>query len=375
MYTHRQPLLSPSLGSQRELISFHFGVPQSGEKIYIQASLHADELPGMLTAWHLKQALQRLDAAGLLRGEVILVPVANPIGLNQNQSEKLLGRFDLQSGQNFNRHYPVLSETVYQEVKAQLGRDGKANTARIRAAARRQLGALAAGSELQSLRHTLAKLAFDADVVLDLHCDCRADLHLYTGTPLWEQCEPLSRYLGACATLLATDSGDHPFDEACSQLWWQLRDLAAAEGLDVQIDMACLAVTVELRGERDVHHDYARRDAEGILNFLRHRGVIAEAAPPLPELRFPATPLAGSENLYAPHPGVVVYHVQPGSEVASGELLAEVIDPLNDRCSEIRANRPGMLYATSDRPYTTTGLSLAKVASREAFKSGKLLSA
>ena len=87
MYTHRQPLLSPSLGDQRELISFHFGVPQSGEKIYIQASLHADELPGMLTAWHLKQALQRLDAAGLLRGEVILVPVANPIGLNQNQSE------------------------------------------------------------------------------------------------------------------------------------------------------------------------------------------------------------------------------------------------------------------------------------------------
>lgn len=42
------------LGCERQLAVFRFG---SGErKAYIQASLHADELPGMRTAWELKNA-------------------------------------------------------------------------------------------------------------------------------------------------------------------------------------------------------------------------------------------------------------------------------------------------------------------------------
>jgi len=42
------------LGCERQLSVFRFG---SGErKAYIQASLHADELPGMRAAWELKSA-------------------------------------------------------------------------------------------------------------------------------------------------------------------------------------------------------------------------------------------------------------------------------------------------------------------------------
>ena len=47
-------LLSPSLGSYKTLTSFHFGTPGRGPKVYIQASLHAEELPGMLVAHHLR---------------------------------------------------------------------------------------------------------------------------------------------------------------------------------------------------------------------------------------------------------------------------------------------------------------------------------
>jgi len=375
MQTRQHPLLSDSLGTTRALTSFHFGVPDSGQKIYIQASLHADELPGMLTAWHLKQQLQTLESAGLLRGEVVLVPMANPIGLNQNLSQNLLGRFDLQTGQNFNRHYPVLAPAVFAAIGDRLGRDAAANTRLIRQTLQRLLADMKAESELQSLRLTLMRLAVDADVMLDLHCDFRADLHVYTGTPLWPQCEPLARYLQACASLLATESGEFPFDEACSQIWWQLRDMAQSARPEAEIELACLAVTVELRGDRDVDHTLARRDAAGILDFLRHRGVIAEAAPQLPPLRHPQTPLAGSEDLRAPHAGVVVYHAQPGNVVEPGDLLAEVIDPLTDRCSEIRARRKGMLYATSGRTYITSGLLLAKVATSDAFKQGNLLTA
>jgi len=68
-------LLSPSLGSHKSLTSFHFGRAGAGPKIYIQASLHAEELPGMLAAHHLRPLLEAADAAGQVAGEVVLVPV------------------------------------------------------------------------------------------------------------------------------------------------------------------------------------------------------------------------------------------------------------------------------------------------------------
>ncbi len=58
------PLLSNSLGSHRSLSSFHYGTPSQGPKVYIQASLHAEELPGMLVAHHLRALLDAADAAG-----------------------------------------------------------------------------------------------------------------------------------------------------------------------------------------------------------------------------------------------------------------------------------------------------------------------
>ena len=375
MLTRHHPLLSPSLGSQRALTSFHFGQEGRGEKVHIQASLHADELPGMLVAWHLKQRLRQLEGEGAILGEITVLPVANPIGLNQNQSSRLMGRFELMSGQNFNRHYLPLAEPVFAAVRQQLGADAKANTRLIRAAMRAELARQQPQTELQSLRHALQSMAFDADIMLDLHCDSRADIHLYTGTPLWDQCEPLARYLGVCASLLAEDSGDYPFDESCSQPWWQLRDLAARAGLSAPIEMACLAVTIELRGECDVNLEYAAKDAEAIIDFLQRRGVIAGDAPPLPPLRHPATPLAASEDLLAPHAGVVVYRAAAGSLLSPGDLVADVIDPLTDTVSQVCTQHGGVLYATSDRPYATAGLGIARVAGDTAFKSGKLLTA
>ena len=68
-------LLAPLPGTARQIHSFHFAPAQANGKIYIQSSLHADELPGMLVAWHLKQRLAELEAAGRLRSEIVLVRI------------------------------------------------------------------------------------------------------------------------------------------------------------------------------------------------------------------------------------------------------------------------------------------------------------
>jgi uncharacterized protein len=371
MQTQRHPLASAALGTEREIVSFHYGTPGAGQKIYIQASLHADELPGMLVAHHLRERFARLEREGGIHGEIVVVPVANPIGLAQMMMRTHLGRFDVGTGENFNRHYPALFAGVAARVEGKLNRDAAHNVALIRRAMREVLSATAAPTEVESLRKALITLACDADVVLDLHCDCDAVLHLYTGTPLWPQCEPLARYLGASATLLATESGDNPFDEACSQTWWQLQERFA----DFPIPLSCLSVTVELRGLSDVNHQDANEDAERVIAFLKHRGVIAGDAPPLPALKHPPTPLAGSESIVAPVSGVVTFSRRAGEWVKPGETLAEIINPISGQVHALRASTEGVMYARENHHFAVAGMWLAKVAGNKPFRTGNLLSA
>ena len=102
---------------------------------------------------------------------------------------------------------------------------------------------------------------------------------------------------------------------------------------------------------------------------------MAGTPPPLPALRHPATPLAGSEPLLAPHPGVIAFHRAAGETVAAGDAVADIIDPLEGRVSTLTAPRAGMLYVRELRHYATTGMWVAKIATAEAFRTGKLLSA
>lgn len=118
------------LGTERRLSVFRYG--HGPRKVYIQASLHADELPGMRTAWELKQRLNALEAQGLLKGVIELVPVANPIGLDQHLQSAHMGRFELGSGKNFNRSFVELSVPVGQRVGDRLGDDPAANITLIR---------------------------------------------------------------------------------------------------------------------------------------------------------------------------------------------------------------------------------------------------
>ena len=368
------PLVAPVPGTERCIHSFHFGPADSGRKVYIQASLHADELPGMLTAWHLRRHFDALEAAGRLRGEIVLVPMANPIGMSQWWLQSHLGRFEGLSGENFNRHYPEHIEAAARHAEPRLGADAAHNVAVLRAALRTEIQAGSADTELKALRKTLMLLACDADVVLDLHCDAQAMMHLYTETPCWPQCEPLAAYLGAAVTLLATDSGDNPFDEACSQVWWKW---ARHFGDRFPIPQATLSVTVELRGQQDVSHELAAKDAQAIVDFLIHRGVIAAdgAVPPVPAPVGDARPLAGSMPIPSPVGGVLTFLREVGEEVKAGDVIAQVIDPITAQVTDLKSPVDGLLFARDTLRLVTAGARVAKVAGREATRTGKLLGA
>lgn len=364
---HSLPWGTP--GTQRTLSVFRFG--SGAAKAYVQASLHADELPGMRVAVELKRRLAELEAQGRLTGTIELVPVANPIGLGQLLQATHLGRFEFGSGKNFNRGFLDLAELIAPALEQMLGADATANVRLIRAAMREALDCLpVAPSELEGLQRLLLGHACDADVVLDLHCDMEALTHLYAIPQHWTQWRPLAARLGAGAVLLAEESGGNSFDEACSMPWLSL----ARRFAEASVPLACLATTIELGGMSDTGREQAEANAEAILAFLAEQGLIAGDWPAAPAECCEATPFDGAEFALAPHAGVVSFLQPLGAQVRVGDPLFEVIDPLDGRHSVVHSQVDGVLFVRERMRFARPGLWLTKVAGRQPIRQGRLLS-
>ena len=365
---HRISLPDTAIGAT--LTSYHFGTPGSGKKVYIQASLHADEVPGMLVAQSLRSALTALEPH--ITGEIILVPSANPLGLAQAIHGAPFGRYDLTTGINFNRAYKHVADDLKTSLAGKLGPDQAINVALVRHAARASVAQWSPTTDADALKKILLELAIDADIVLDLHCDNEAVLHIYTGTPLADAIAPLSALLGARALLLALEAGGEPFDEACSRLWW---DLAKHFGPDLPIPAdGCLSTTVELRGERDVSYALAEQDAQALLQFLGHVGVLDVPLLPLPAPQCVATPLEGVEPVAAPHAGIIVFLRQLGETVAAGDAIADLIEPVSGNKTTLRASVAGVLFARTAHRHLLRGMAVCKIAGAQAYRAGNLLS-
>jgi predicted deacylase len=370
MHSTKHPIAIDDNIATVHLTSFHYGAPGAGKKVYLQAALHADEVPAMLVAHVLRQELERLDAEGRVKGEVILVPAANPLGLSQVIQGTPFGRYDLTTGDNFNRSYRHVADELKTSLEGRLGQDAQANVALIREHARRLVAEWEPKDSAMTLKKTLLAMAIDADIMLDLHCDNEALLHMYAGTPLAEAVQPLAALMGARALLLANDSGGEPFDEACGRLWWDLADHFP----DAAIPPACVAVTVELRGEMDVRYDYARQDADALLQYLAGAGVLDLPVRALPAALCAPTLLDAVEPLAAPHAGVLVFHKKLGEQVEAGEPIADIVNPVSGKVSTLSASRAGLLFASTAHRHLLRGMHVCKVAGEESFRSGDLLS-
>jgi len=354
-----------NMGNERTLTIIRYGSGSAGKKAYLQAGLHADEAPGYLVMHHLINLLDTADAEGNIPGEILLIPVANPIGTGQWRDEVLRGRFDYFDNTNFNRKHLDITEKVAEKIQDALSDSPDQNKAIIRQAMADILGGLSPLDESAQLKHLLLSLSFDADIVLDLHCDYQAVTHVYMGSPLWPEASDLSAQIGSEATLLAKVSGDNPYDEACSRIWWELAEKFPA----FPIPLACLAATVELRGISDVAHALASRDAENIFLFLQRRGLLSGKTTELPPLPNPATPLRGVAHIKATVPGVVVYFKAPGDLIQKEDLIAEIVNPLEDdpkrRITRIKSTIDGVLISINVDRFARPGRLLAKIAGKE----------
>ena len=329
---------APGTSHAFEVLRFR-GRGEGAPGAYLQAALHAGELPGVAALHHLVPMLEAAEREGRIAGTITIVPQANPIGAAQVLFGDLQGRFAIGSRVNFNRDFPLLAARDL----AQLPGEDAPVAADVRLKAR------------------LIGLALAHELILDLHCDDESLSYLYVPGPFWPYLSDLASALGAEAVILWEDGSDGAFEEAAAA-----PALMAAPGT---VDFSRLAATtVEFRGIRDVSADLARADAEGLYRFLVARGVVED-----PGIAGPAAfaglvaPIDHVEVVKAPVPGPVLFHVEPGDVVEAGAIVATILARPGDPTADVavRAPQSGLVLTRRSQRSIRRGEDLVKIVGGE----------
>ncbi len=375
--TEEIPLPQTSPGTARRLLVHRYGTPGARPKAYFHAALHADEWPGLLTLNHLIGSLDEADAEARIRGEIVVLPFANPVGLAQRFNSYAAGRYAFDGSGNFNRHWPDLTEAAAERLDGKLGNDAAVNTDLVRMALKAAAAELPRHTEVETLRAELLGLSIDADLVFDVHCDSISTMHLFAHKSQADTVMTLACDLGSPVVLLEEDPGGDPFDEANQAPWVKLRERFE---IDKALPIGCFATTVELRGHNDVRDDLAEADAGGLLRFLMRQGVVGGDPGPLPEPPCEATPLDAMDMIRSPAAGLLAWKKQIGERVDKGEVVAELIDieaadPSAARTPVFSA-ASGLFFARKADTLVQPGDRIGKVAGSEPLphrKAGDLL--
>ncbi|MGO4440026.1 peptidase M14 [Rhizobium sp. RAF56] len=337
MDTHEIVIAGDTPGIEWRLPVLRFnGSDPKAPTVYIQAALHANELPGTALVHFLCERLRQAQADGAILGNLTIVPQANPIGAGQWHFGGMEGRFDLGSRTNFNRDFPLISARDADSLLDDFD-DHRAP---------------------DRLKRHLMYMALGADLVIDLHCDDESLQYAYIDEAFWPEAADLAAALDMEAVLIS-DGESSAFEEAVGFAWKYEVPGERKPHLPGK-----LAVTVELRGTRDVYPEMARKDADGLWRFLAARGVVRDPSVSLPGFSGPAVPLDNIEMIRAPMAGTVLFHRNVGERVAEDDLLATIITApgMPDGTIEVRAPQDGFIVTrVSDRLVRRSG-DLMKIA-------------
>ncbi|MCL1140074.1 succinylglutamate desuccinylase/aspartoacylase family protein [Shewanella pneumatophori] len=298
---------------------FHIaGKDSHAPKVFIQANVHGAEVQGNAVIFQLMKQLEQMD----VRGEVTLLPLANPLGINQKSGEFTLGRFDPITGVNWNREYLDHKTDIASWYQQHRHLDDKALIAAYRLqlieSCNAHLNSEWGVTTGKRLAVTLQSLAHQADIVIDLHTGPKSCKHMYCP----EYDVAAASLFSIPYTLVIPNDFGGAMDEAAFCPWWQLTEIANSQGRRLKVPVA--AFTLELGSQERIDMDDALNDAKGILAYLSQRGVVSEYVQAAEMARY-ACYLKDYKKFHAPIAGMVEYKAELGHILYSGETLANVL--------------------------------------------------
>ena len=324
------------------------GRKQGAPSVYLQSAMHGSEVQGSLVLALLLDYLEKNPPLGNVR----IVPNCNPVGLNNKRGEYTDGRNDPVRGDNWNRKYFLASEGL--DFDAFLRKHKNASEPELHSAFRRLLKAKLTAIKPKGVGERLAlnlqRLSIDYDICLDLHCANRSVRHAYVP----EFAVDDAAYLGIPFQLvMPQDKFGGSMDEVFFAPWAALLRHRGEGSIPVQ------GYTLELGNHEELSLAAAQADLAGILNFLRHRGIIAGRAK-----RY--RPLQRSLNNYrlisAPVGGLAEIVCTLGKPVKKGEVVIRILNfGSRPKFTEIKSPWAGVPILAHSSAVANEGAELLKI--------------
>ena len=313
-------------------VYFFKGKNPKAKKAYLQSSIHGAEHQGNPVIHHLIEFFKKNPPLG----DVTLVPICNPVGMDHKSGEYTDGRYETATGDNWNRAYLDVA-TPLEDLK------GNYTVPELKSemlkAIRKKLKS--GVSFPQKLALTLQEMAMQADVVLDLHNANVSLPYVYSA----DMCLKDAVYLGFKHILSMPTTFGGALDEAICAPWAKLqkrhglKDEALPQGY-----------TVELGGQERISLEAGKNECANVIEFFKHHGIVSgRAKTPAPAM---VCDLADYKTIYAPRGGLYDYKIETGSVIKKGTLMAECLNfgPSGGVVTEIRAEidcMPTLHYSSS----------------------------
>ena len=358
-------------GETTEFTYYVIGPANAPEKVHLQAALHADEHPGTMVLHHLLPLLRLADERNLTRARFTVMPLVNPLGMGNLSFRHHIGRYDPNTGINYNRRWPDLFAAVRQQLAGRLKDDEAFNVALIRKSVAQWIDSQKPRSAAEQLRLLVLREAHDAEFVLDLHCDDDSQMHIFTSPELMPELQDLADWIGSRATLTAADSGGGSFDEVLPQLYRKVAQTNPGK----PVPMASATATLEYRGQFDVFDTSGADDARRLYGFFCGRNLIDDDPGSMPEPMPEATPFEATEIVRVERAGLLAYRVELGEQVKKGQPIADLIALDGPEAfiarTPIVAGTDGFILSRSRYKYAPRGAGIAKIVGTTPLQSRK----
>ncbi|MEM1171917.1 MAG: succinylglutamate desuccinylase/aspartoacylase family protein [Cyanobacteria bacterium P01_H01_bin.35] len=329
------PLRQLASGDFLYLQVYKFNGNKTGKKAYIQANLHGAEISGNAVIHHLIEFLMTLDNSQLI-GEILLVPVCNPEGVNARSHQFSSGRYDSYNGKDWNRifwDYEKEDVDIEAFAKSQINlteTEIKTNYRQeILASFNQQLEKINSPSGTpfyKQYRYQLQSLSLDADYVIDLHSSTNQSLdYLYC---FHGREESAKSFLLDYGILMGDGEYDgDAFDEAFLKPWLALERNLKNLGKAIQFDIE--SWTLELGSGMIMNPESVEKGIQGVKNYLANKGILKVAGFPLTEtLNNPINliPRKDMKRYYAPVGGMIQNRVRPATIVKQNQCIYQILN-------------------------------------------------
>jgi uncharacterized protein len=320
-------LLKLASGDILSLQVYQF-IGKPGKKVYIQSNLHGAEIVGNAVIHQLIEYLSTLDKEQIT-GEICLVPVCNPLGVNERSHFFSTGRFNSYDGKNWNRifwDYERECSDLLEFARSQINLEPEVIQQnyrhKIQSAWQEELAEIKQAKSVpfsQQYRYQLQSLCLDADYVIDIHSSSNQAIDYTFCFP--ERAEN-ARYLLLDYGVMMTEYDGDAFDEAFLKPWLALETQLNNLGKNIKFDLE--SWTLELGGGMTINTDSVTRGFQGIKNYLNHKQILTI---PEPAIAHPVTLVKKDkiDSYYAPTGGMIQSRSPLGTKIKAGQKIYQLL--------------------------------------------------